>query len=89
MAKVIEMKGGWKSAAEVESVGEVASEGARYLRFLEMGDGGEGRVSWFCLSLQSQHGRHDWTAVQGQRWDVPAGCFGNGSVLVFWFLAGS
>ena len=36
--------GGWRSAAEVESVGEVASEGARYLRFWEMGDGGAGRV---------------------------------------------
>jgi hypothetical protein len=35
--------GGGKSA-EVESVGEVASDGARYLRLLEMVEGGEGSV---------------------------------------------
>jgi hypothetical protein len=44
-------KGRWRSAADVESVGEVASEGARYLRLMTVVEGGEGR-SWgviFCL----------------------------------------
>lgn len=36
-------KGRWRSAAEVESVGDVASEGARYLRFVGVVEGGEGR----------------------------------------------
>jgi hypothetical protein len=39
--------GGGKSA-EVESVGEVASDGARYLRLLEMVEGGEGSVRRLC-----------------------------------------
>ena len=40
---VLFVVGGWRSAAEVESVGEVASEGARYLRLLVIVEGGERR----------------------------------------------
>ena len=72
--------GGWRSAAEVESVGEVASEGARYLRLLEVDESGEGRIEEvFCLVISTPK----------MLLRIPAGCFETGSVLVFLFLARS
>ena len=39
------------AGGEVESVGEVTSEGARYLRLEEMVEGGEGKICCCVLSL--------------------------------------
>jgi hypothetical protein len=73
---------GRRSSAEVESAGEVISEGARYLRLAGLlGDAVS--VCWASFRLLSARSRDKGGRDVG---DVPGGCFECGSVLVFGFL---